>query len=240
MQGRNLHDGEAGSLVVGIVLIILVFLAPAARAEGGDQPQAPQRTGPADWLVWNGDNFFHTCTGDCSATLFVGRQIVTPLTNMLFIDSPGKYPWQGRWGGAEFVGGEVSRRLITFWDLLSIDPEIGAGKRFGTMSAGEFWGALSFRWHLFPWNEHLKTTFAISDGISVVTKVDRREQALNNADRPGSAVLNYLSPEMTFALPEFADYELVLKLQHRSGVWGTIHGVYGAAQFGTIGFRVHF
>jgi hypothetical protein len=176
--------------------------ATAAPASG------PTQSGGADWLDWNGPDFFGPCHDDCSVTVFGGRQITTAMTRIMLIHNPAPI-WNWHWGDAGIIGGEFSRRLVTFWDVLNIEPEFGVAKRLGDMQAAEFWGALVFRWIAFPWNSYVKTTVAVAEGISLATQVDTVERDANR-NRAGSVFLNYFSPEVTFALPKYQNYELVV------------------------------
>ncbi len=71
--------------------------------------------------------------------------------------------WNWQWGDAGLVAGQFSRRLLTLWNALNIEPQLGIGKRFGDMRAVEFWGAVAVRWIAFPWNDYIRTTVAISE-----------------------------------------------------------------------------
>jgi hypothetical protein len=108
------------------------------------------------------------------------------------------------------------------------------------MTAGEFWAALSFRWTAFPWNDVVKTTIALAEGASLATSVEREERRESVPGHTGSVVLNFFSPEITFAPPSVSAYELFFRLHHRSGIFGLINNVEGGAQYETIGIRVHF
>jgi hypothetical protein len=160
------------------------------------------------------------------------------MTRIMLIHDPVP-PWEWHWGDAGIIDGEFSRRLVTFWHALDIEPQIGIGKRFGDMQAVEFWGAVAFRWTTFPWNNYIKTSVAISEGISLATQVDTVERNANR-NHAGSVFLNYFSPEITFSPPEYEKYELVLSIHHRSGLYGLIDNVNAGSQFGTLGLRVHF
>ena len=141
-------------------------------------------------------------------------------------------------GSQRIVDGEFSRRLVTFWHALDIDPQIGIGKCFGDMQAVEFWGAVAFRWTAFPWNNYVKKTIAISEGVSLATQVDTVERDAN-PNHAGSVFLNYLF-EITLSLPRYEKYELVFCIHHRSGLYGLIGNVNAGSQFGNVGLRVHF
>jgi hypothetical protein len=117
--------------IAAIVMSTVMILAGRAVA------------GSPDWIDWNGPNFFAPCQGDCSVSLSGGRQITTAMTRIMLIHNPVP-PWKWHWGDAGIVDGEFSRRLVTFWHALDIEPQLGIGKRFGDMQAVEFWGAVAF------------------------------------------------------------------------------------------------
>ena len=52
--------------------------------------------------------------------------------------------------------------------------------------------------------------------------------------------LNFFSPEITFALPDYPQYEVALRYMHRSGIFGTYNGVYEGANTFAVGFRYRF
>jgi hypothetical protein len=199
------------------------------------------------WIDWNGTNFFGPCQGDCSVALYGGRQVTSAMEPIFYINYPALPPWKWHWGGSELIAGSFSRRLLTLGNALNIEPELGIGKRFGELTAGEFWGALVFRWTAFPWNDTIKTSIAVSEGLSITTQVDSQERALSDYEytstgwkKTGSIFLNYFSPEMTFALPQFPAYELLVRFHHRSGIFGLINDVHAGAQYETVGIRIHF
>src|SRR5450759_3222178 len=57
---------------------------------------------------------------------------------------------------------------------------------------------------------------------------------------PTSHLLHYFSPEITFALPEFKQHELLIRYHHRSGVFGTFNGVWGGSNVIALGYRYRF
>jgi hypothetical protein len=92
---------------------------------------------PPDWIDWNGEHFFEACRSDCSVSQSGGRQITTAMTRIMLIHNAVP-AWEWHWGDAGIVDGEFSRRLVTFWHALELEPQIGIGKRFGDMQAVEF------------------------------------------------------------------------------------------------------
>lgn len=226
--------------------IAAAILAVAGLACGAAHADSATAAG-AGWIDWNGDNFFRPCHGDCAFSLYGGGEVTTSMLRIFFLKMPPALPGTWHWGHSAIGAATFSRRLVTFWDALSLEPEFGVGQRFGDMHATEFWGALDFRWTQFPWNNYIKTSIAISEGISLTTQVDTAERLLNSYAivgnkrvYRGSDLLNFFSPEATFALPDYQNYELVVRFHHRSGIFGTINGVDTGAQFFTAGLRIHF
>ncbi len=93
------------------------------------------------------------------------------------------------------------------------------------------------RWANFPWNHYVNTSFAIGEGISYDTSIPSLERK-SSADT--KRLLNYLMLEATFALPDHPRLQLVLRLHHRSGMFGVYHaGNTGSNDIG-LGIRYMF
>lgn len=179
-----------------------------------------------------------------AVTFLVGRGTDTDFTQVL------TQPWTTHFVDLTLVGATYSYRLGTlnelfgsdtlgyFGDHLMIEPEAGAAYRFGLESQGEFWGSLYFRYDGLPWNDTIYTTLALNTGLSILTETSEFER--DRSDGDSSLVLHNFSPEITFASPENKDIEFVLRLHHRSGIFGTIDGVYSGSSFVTTGLRVRF
>jgi len=158
------------------------------------------------------------------------------MTRIMLIHNPVP-PWEWHWGDAGIVDGEFLPPLA---DLLACFGHRASDRdRQGDMQAAEFWGAVAFRWTAFPWNNYVKTTIAISEGISLATQVDTVERDAN-PNHAGSIFLNYFSPELTLSIPRYEKYELVFCIHHRSGLYGLIDNVNAGSQSGTVGLRIHF
>jgi hypothetical protein len=146
-------------------------------------------------------------------------------------------PWTADIRDDYFVGGALSRRLVRFWNYFSIEAEVGVGARFGMTNGPETWGAIYFRYDHFPWNNKLYTTVAVSTGLDYLSKLPPSETYPGD---PTSHLLHYFSPEITFALPEFKQHELLIRYHHRSGVFGTFNGVWGGSNVIALGYRYRF
>jgi hypothetical protein len=145
-------------------------------------------------------------------------------------------PWSAHLRQDYFIGGALSRRLGRFFDHFMIEAEIGQGGRPGETNSYEVWGALFLRYDGFFWNNILYTTIAVSTGVNYMTALPLAE-----THEPKSAhLLHYLAPEITFALPEYRNHELVFRYHHRSGVFGLFSNVWGGSNVITGGYRYRF
>jgi len=212
----------------------LIISAGASRARADSALYLPELTF---------DSWEQPCNGTCSVHVFSGQAVRTSLRSALGLNgftSPSDYNFDDSY----LIGFGVSRRIATFGDNLAIEGEVGIAQRFGDMEATEIWSALYLRWLSFPWNNYIKTSFAVSTGLNYATKLDELELARSTNGR-GSKFLHYFSPEITFALPETPNQELVFRLHHRSGGkilldHGLFNGVDGGAHHITAGIRFKY
>jgi hypothetical protein len=243
----RLRKQVARTIKVATLFLLALLVAVEFGSSNGYAQSREPLVEHAGWIDWNGDNFFGPCRGDCAFSLYGGQEVTTALERILFIKYPAKPFWTWHWGNSSIIAGEFSRRLVTFGNVLSLEPQFGIGQRLGGMHATEFWGAIRISWTAFPWNNYIRTSVGLSEGLSVTTQIDADERLLDNykivGNRlvfPGSDLLNYFTPEITLALPEYPTYELALQMHHRSGIFGLINGVDAGAQFFTVGLRRHF
>jgi hypothetical protein len=171
-----------------------------------------------------------------SGTLFIGSSVADGKLRDLIVA-----PWSGSWGDDTLVGGAVQYRLGRFWRFFMLDLEGGAVYRSGDTNGGEFWGAVYLRYDGFPWTNYIYTTFGISMGPDYVTRLPQVERGTDARPEPNqSRWLNFFSPELTFALPDYPQYEVVMRYMHRSGIFGTYNGVYEGANSFVLGARYRF
>ncbi|MDF2866777.1 MAG: hypothetical protein K0S11_247 [Gammaproteobacteria bacterium] len=98
-----------------------------------------------------------------------------------------------------------------------------------------------FRWNKFPWNQYLMTSFGIGEGLSYASRIPAEEaKDAEQAGDPTKHLINFLTFELTAALPAYPQWQLVSRIHHRSGAFGT----YGAGNSGsnalTLGIRYSF
>lgn len=171
-----------------------------------------------------------------SATLFLGSSVADGKLRDLIVA-----PWSGSWGDDTLVGGAVQYRVARFWRFFTVDLEAGSAYRFGDTEGGEFWAAAYLRYDGFPWSNYVYTTLGLSMGPDFVTRLPRVERGTDaRPEQNQSAWLNFFSPELTFALPDYPQYELALRYMHRSGMFGLYNGVWEGANSFVLGFRYRF
>jgi hypothetical protein len=166
--------------------------------------------------------------------VYIGRTTTNAFTHH-FIK-----PWTLETAPSSMVAVAYSRHLATLWpDHLELEGEVFATRRWGEDDLWEGGGALTFRWTAFPWNAHVRTSFAISTvGLSYTSKIPAQED--RNYIGDGSRWLHVFTPELTFADPDKPELEAIIRLHHRSGVFGAINGVYGGSNVLAVGFRYRF
>lgn len=190
------------------------------------------------------------CRGKCAATLLVGPQLQTGMTEVFGVADPFKPVWQYDFGDSVLVAGALSYSIINYQDIWSIEGEIGVGQRLGSLHQTEGWVALYARWGWFPWNHIVRTTVAISTGLNYASSATNYE-ILEAAGHISPRLMHYLSPEITFALPQDVNREILIRLHHRSGggyfysddfpvYGGLFRGAQGGAQYLTVGLRQRF
>lgn len=202
-----------------ILFVLLGLLSVSAPCHGAEQESAVDRVRDYNWSVslYNG--------------VYTDRTVGKATFNI-----PGKFEKKYMHG----VG--LSRHLTRFRDDFSLEAEAMFVKHHGRHKQGyqdyeEYIAVLLLRYDNFPWNEHLHTSLAVGDGLSLTSETPEREvQIRDNSQR----LLNYLTFELAMTLPKYPRYSLVYRIHHRSGVFGLFGGVRGASDFYVLGLRYRF
>lgn len=114
----------------------------------------------------------------------------------------------GSWTVARFFDGNLS------WEL-----EAQVGKYVGDQDHWEFnLPIIGFRWHRFPWDRYVATSFAWGIGPSYATEIPPIELETNDSS---NRWLIYWYSELTLG-PPAAGWEVMLRLHHRSDGYGTV------------------
>ena len=118
------------------------------------------------------------------------------------------------------VVGALAREIYQYRQCLSFELEGQVGKHFGSKDDHwEFVGLILGRWHPFPWDKYIDTSFAMGGGLSLNSDVSQIEL---DRDENAQRLLGYLAFEFTFGLPQYPRWNLMLRVHHRSGAKGLI------------------
>ena len=202
------------------------------KVPGSSTPQMGQPLAGADNSLLFYDPI-SPCSGNCRATAAFGRYVETSMSSIFF---RGVGPWDWDFGDVYFASLTFGRKVADWDKYISLEPEMGIGKRFGDTNEFEFWGALYLRWNAFFWDDIVDTSIAVSTGLNYATGTDRLEAERAGGDT--SRLQHYFSPEITFSLPEESRVSFVVRLHHRSSA-GVFDGG-GAFQYIMGGPRLHF
>ena len=129
----------------------------------------------------------------------------------------------------------LARQFWRYRNYISLEAEGQIGKHFNNDTFWEFNGLIIGRWHAFPWNRYVDTSIAVGDGLSCYTEVSKVEK---EDDEDAQKTLNYLMFELTLGLPQHPRWDLVLRIHHRSSIFG-LYGA-GGSNYATGGFKFSF
>jgi len=138
----------------------------------------------------------------------------------------------------KFAAVAAGRKIGNLFDRIDFELEGQVVKHLAGQHYWEFNALVVARWLRFPWNDIIKTSFAVGEGLSLATEISVSEEKYHG-DKT-SKFLNYLMFEFDFALPDEPRWSLVTRLHHRSGVFGLFNGVHGASNALGMGIRYHF
>jgi hypothetical protein len=129
----------------------------------------------------------------------------------------------------------LAREFWHYKKFISFEVEGQIGKHFNNDTFWEFNGLIIGRWHAFPWNKYVDTSFAVGDGLSYYTEVSKVEK---EDDEDAQKTLNYLMFELALGLPQYPRWDLVLRIHHRSSIFG-LYGA-GGSNYVCGGFKFSF
>ena len=115
----------------------------------------------------------------------------------------------------------LAREFWHYEKYISFEVEGQIGKHFNNDTFWEFNGLIIGRWHAFPWNKYVDTSFAVGDGFSYYTEISKVEE---DDDDDAQKTLNYLMFELALGLPQYPRWDMVVRIHHRSSIFG----LYGA------------
>jgi len=217
--------------VIGALLALAVFCGPAEALEAA--ADAPSLLQPA-----SGQSLF----------FFAGRTSPTNLEDTAAFNltrSRGTASYDNA-----IVGAAYQRDFLQIGRGVFLGGEIGIANRFGyykvccdptvrtsdVIHSGELWGGGSLRYEGITLFNALRVSPGFVGGLSAITNPIGQE-ALHQKDGKSARLLFYLGFETAFSLPEHPNAEVVLRLHHRSGAYGTLGGLKEGNNATVVGFR---
>ena len=135
------------------------------------------------------------------------------------------------------VGIQVGQEITRYKNLIGVDWEAQVAKHFNLQDHFEFNVMFVPRWHWFPWDRYLDTSFAFANGLSYATD-DPEIEVMKNDET--SKLLHYFYFELDFRLPQYDTWSVFARIHHRSGVFGFFDGIHGGSNFFTAGVKYRF
>ena len=129
----------------------------------------------------------------------------------------------------------LAREFWHYQDYISFEAEGQIGKHFNNDTFWEFNGLIIGRWLIFPWDKYVDTSLAVGDGLSCYTEISNVEK---DDDDDAQKTLNYLLFELALGLPQYPRWDLVVRIHHRSSVFG-LYGA-GGSNYVTGGIKFSF
>ena len=139
-------------------------------------------------------------------------------------------------GGGVFLGGEIGIANRFGYYKVCCDPTV---RTSDVNHSGEGWGGVSLRYEGITLFNTLRIAPGFVGGLSAITNPIGQE-GLHQKDGTSAKLLFYLGFEAAFSLPEQPNAELVLRLHHRSGAYGTLGGLKEGNNATVVGFRQRF
>jgi hypothetical protein len=129
------------------------------------------------------------------------------------------------------------QEIYRYKKWIGLEWEGQVAKHFDLQDHWEFNILISPRWHVFPWDRFLDTSFAFGNGLSYATE-DPEIEIIKNDET--SRLLHYFYFELDFKIPKQDHWSVYTRIHHRSGVFGLFDGVHGGSNFFTGGVRYTF
>jgi len=158
-----------------------------------------------------------------------------PFTRDYFSDAIT--PWDNTYEG-NFFAGVGYQNFLYHYDAFSLGVEAGLGLRAGYHPSAEFWAGAVARIDMLRFGD-ITITPSITAGLSVVTDTIGVETERAEAIGQSVPVLYYLGPEVAVSHAVHPEFEGFLRLQHRSGGFGTIAHIDGSNAV-VLGLRYKF
>ena len=133
----------------------------------------------------------------------------------------------------------VGKELGVYKNVIGYEVEGQVAWHSGMQHHEEVNCAFTLRWLPFFWDKYLDTSFAFGNGLSWAT--DEPELEIREGDENKSnQLLYYILVELAFALPRRPQWDLFVRIHHRSSVFGLIDNITTGSNFVGLGLRYKF
>jgi len=133
----------------------------------------------------------------------------------------------------------VGKGLGGYKDLIGYELEGQVARHAGKQDHTEVNCAFTLRWLPFIWDKYLDTSFAFGNGLSYATS-DPELEIRESDDHRTNQLLYYILVEFAFSLPQRPDWDLFVRVHHRSSVFGLIGNISTGSNFVGWGLRYRF
>jgi len=138
----------------------------------------------------------------------------------------------------KFAAAAAGKKIGNILDKIDFELEGQIVKQTAGQHHWKFNALMIARWPRFPWNDFIKTSFAVGEGLSLAAETPVFEEKYHG--EKSNTFLNDLMFEFDFAIPRNPRWSLVSRLHHRSGAFGLFNGFHGASNALGLGIRYHF
>jgi hypothetical protein len=108
------------------------------------------------------------------------------------------------------------------------------------VNSAELWGGASFRTQGLALLDTVRISPGLVFGLSLISNPIGQEGEHQIVNQGSAKILFYLGFDLAFALTKLRDTELVFRIQHRSGAYGTLGGLREGNNANVIGIRQRF
>ncbi len=152
------------------------------------------------------------------------------------------------------VGGAYQRDLLQFNSGILVGAELGLADRFGhykiccdtivfsnnLVHSAELWGGVAFRHQGIALFDAVRISPGLVFGLSAISNPIGQEAEHQIVHQGSAKVLFYLGFDLAFALANSPNTELVFRIQHRSGGYGTLGAMKEGNNANVVGIRQRF
>jgi hypothetical protein len=152
------------------------------------------------------------------------------------------------------LGAAYQRDFFQFNSGILVGAEVGFADRFGhyticcdsivysdsVVHSAELWGGISFRHQGIALFDAVQISPGFVFGLSAISNPIGQEAEHQIVHQGSAGVLFYLGFDLAFALTHSPDTELVFRIQHRSGAYGTLGAMKEGNNANVVGIRHRF